>query len=111
MVEILYLLVAAVAAVLIFSRLGLGSVLGYLAAGAVIGPYGFELVTDAVAQCSDARRYFEDLLSASIETLQLEVSLLSSLTVEESSLTYKTQPRSFLLATKKAARIVKELIK
>jgi len=47
MVEILYLLVAAVAAVLIFSRLGLGSVLGYLAAGAVIGPYGFELVTDA----------------------------------------------------------------
>lgn len=70
-----------------------------------------ESVTDAVAQCSDARRYFEDLLSASIETLQLEVSLLSSLTVEESSLTYKTQPRSFLLATKKAARIVKDIIK
>lgn len=47
MIEILYLLAAAVAAVLIFSRLGLGSVLGYLAAGAIIGPYGFELVTDA----------------------------------------------------------------
>lgn len=47
MIEILYLLVAAVLAVLVFSRLGLGSVLGYLAAGAVIGPYGFELVTDA----------------------------------------------------------------
>ncbi len=47
MIEILYLLVAAVAAVLIFSRLGLGSVLGYLVAGAIIGPYGFELVTDA----------------------------------------------------------------
>lgn len=47
MIEILYLLVAAVLAVLIFSRLGLGSVLGYLAAGATIGPYGFELITDA----------------------------------------------------------------
>lgn len=47
MIEILYLLLAAVLAVLIFSRLGLGSVLGYLAAGAIIGPYGFELITDA----------------------------------------------------------------
>lgn len=47
MVEILYLLIAAVLAVLVFSRMGLGSVLGYLAAGAVIGPYGLELVTDA----------------------------------------------------------------
>lgn len=47
MVEILYLLIAAVIAVLIFSRLGLGSVLGYLVAGAIIGPYGFELITDA----------------------------------------------------------------
>lgn len=47
MVEILYLLVAAVVAVLVFSRLGLGSVLGYLAAGAIIGPFGLALITDA----------------------------------------------------------------
>ncbi|MCK5167917.1 MAG: cation:proton antiporter, partial [Rhodospirillaceae bacterium] len=46
MVEILSLLVAAVAAVLLFNRLGLGSVLGYLAAGAVVGPAGFALVND-----------------------------------------------------------------
>ena len=39
MVEILSLLIAAVIAVLISMRLGLGSQLGYLAAGAVIGPY------------------------------------------------------------------------
>ncbi len=46
MVEILSLLVAAVTAVLLFNRLGLGSVLGYLAAGAVVGPAGFALVQD-----------------------------------------------------------------
>lgn len=47
MIEILSLLVAAVVAVLISMRLGLGSQLGYLAAGAVIGPFGIGLVTDA----------------------------------------------------------------
>jgi len=47
MIEILSLLIAAVVAVLISMRLGLGSQLGYLAAGAVIGPFGFGLVTDA----------------------------------------------------------------
>jgi Kef-type K+ transport system membrane component KefB len=47
MLEILYLLVAAVVAVLVFSWLGLGSVLGYLAAGAIIGPFGLALITDA----------------------------------------------------------------
>lgn len=46
MVEILSLLGAAVVAVLVFTRLGLGSVLGYLAAGLVIGPSGFALVDD-----------------------------------------------------------------
>jgi len=40
------LLGAAVVAVPIFKRLGLGSVLGYLAAGLVIGPYGIGLFTD-----------------------------------------------------------------
>lgn len=40
------LLGAAVVAVPIFKRLGLGSVLGYLAAGLVIGPFGIGLFTD-----------------------------------------------------------------
>ncbi len=47
MVEILCLLGAAVVAVLISTRLGLGSQLGYLAAGAIIGPFGIGLITEA----------------------------------------------------------------
>ena len=43
------LLAAGVAAVPIFRKLGLGSVLGYLAAGLVIGPFGLELFTDPEA--------------------------------------------------------------
>jgi monovalent cation:proton antiporter-2 (CPA2) family protein len=39
-------LAAAVVAVPVFKRLGLGSVLGYLAAGALIGPYGFGFVQE-----------------------------------------------------------------
>lgn len=42
--DILILLAAAVIAVPIFQRLGLGSVLGYLAAGAVVGPWGFSFI-------------------------------------------------------------------
>jgi monovalent cation:proton antiporter-2 (CPA2) family protein len=38
---------AAVVAVPLFNRLGLGSVIGYLAAGAVIGPYGLGFIDDA----------------------------------------------------------------
>ena len=38
---------AGVIAVPIFTRLGAGSVLGYLAAGIVIGPWGLRLITDA----------------------------------------------------------------
>ena len=40
------LLGTAVIAVPLFRRLGLGSVLGYLAAGLAIGPYGLRVVTD-----------------------------------------------------------------
>ncbi len=40
---------AAVIAVPVFKRLGLGSVLGYLCAGAVIGPWGLALVQDPEA--------------------------------------------------------------
>lgn len=41
---ILIFLLAAVVAVPVFRRLGLGAVLGYLVAGAAMGPYGFKLV-------------------------------------------------------------------
>ena len=40
------LLVVAVALVPIFKRLGLGTVLGYLAAGVAVGPFGFRLISD-----------------------------------------------------------------
>lgn len=43
------LLAAGVVAVPVFRKLGLGSVLGYLAAGLVIGPYGLKLFTDPEA--------------------------------------------------------------
>ncbi|ABQ66376.1 sodium/hydrogen exchanger [Rhizorhabdus wittichii RW1] len=41
------LLGAAIVCVLIFRRLGLGATLGYLVAGALIGPQGFGLIGDA----------------------------------------------------------------
>ena len=44
--EALIFLTAAVVSVPVFKRLGLGSVLGYLAAGVVIGPWGAKLITD-----------------------------------------------------------------
>lgn len=43
------LLAAGVVAVPLFRKLGLGSVLGYLAAGLVIGPFGLKLFTDPQA--------------------------------------------------------------
>ena len=43
------LLAAAVVAVPLFKRFGLGAVLGYLAAGLVIGPFGLGVVEDAEA--------------------------------------------------------------
>jgi glutathione-regulated potassium-efflux system ancillary protein KefC len=46
MLEVLVFLAAAVICVPIAARLGLGSVLGYLIAGAVIGPWGLRFVTD-----------------------------------------------------------------
>ena len=47
LVGIVTLLGAAVVGVPLFKRLGLGAVLGYLAAGLVIGPIGLALLTDA----------------------------------------------------------------
>ena len=49
LVRVVSLLGAAVVAVPLFKRLGLGSVLGYLAAGLAIGPFGLKLVTDSHA--------------------------------------------------------------
>lgn len=49
LLQVVSLLGAAVVAVPLFKRLGLGSVLGYLAAGLAIGPFGLALVTDSHA--------------------------------------------------------------
>lgn len=49
LLHVVALLGAAVVAVPVFKRLGLGSVLGYLAAGLVIGPYGLKLFDDPQA--------------------------------------------------------------
>jgi len=49
MTEALVFLVAAVICVPIAARLGLGSVLGYLIAGALIGPWGLRLVSEVEA--------------------------------------------------------------
>src|SRR5688500_4702444 len=49
LVQVVALLAAGVVAAPIFKRLGLGSVLGYLAAGIVIGPFGLKLFADPQA--------------------------------------------------------------
>ncbi|MDO9643627.1 monovalent cation:proton antiporter-2 (CPA2) family protein [Glaesserella parasuis] len=49
LVSVVTLLGAAIIAVPIFKRLSLGSVLGYLAAGLVIGPFGLKLFSDPQA--------------------------------------------------------------
>ncbi|MEL3891801.1 monovalent cation:proton antiporter-2 (CPA2) family protein [Ferrovibrio sp. MS7] len=49
LLPVVILLAAAVVAVPLFRRLGLGSVLGYLAAGLAIGPYGAGLFSDPQA--------------------------------------------------------------
>jgi Kef-type K+ transport system membrane component KefB len=46
LLQVVMLLSAAVVAVPLFKRLGLGSVLGYLAAGLAIGPFGLAWFTD-----------------------------------------------------------------
>lgn len=49
LLPVVVLLTAAVIAVPLFRRLGLGSVLGYLAAGLAVGPYGIGFFQDAQA--------------------------------------------------------------
>ena len=54
-VDLIVYLAAAVIAVPLAKRLGLGSVLGYLIAGCVIGPWGFGLISDveSIGQVSE----------------------------------------------------------
>lgn len=49
LVQLVALLGAGVVAVPVFKRIGLGSVIGYLAAGVAIGPFGLGLFTDPQA--------------------------------------------------------------
>jgi len=49
LVQVVALLTAGVVAVPIFRRMGLGSILGYLAAGLVIGPFGLGVFSDPEA--------------------------------------------------------------
>src|SRR3954447_3559548 len=49
LVQVVALLAAGVVAVPLFKRVGLGSVLGYLAAGLAIGPFGLGLFSDPEA--------------------------------------------------------------
>jgi glutathione-regulated potassium-efflux system protein KefB len=49
LVQVVALLAAGVVAVPIFKRIGLGSILGYLAAGLVIGPFGLGIFSDPEA--------------------------------------------------------------
>lgn len=46
LLEILALMAVAVVAATIFSRLGMGAILGYLMGGVLIGPWGLELITN-----------------------------------------------------------------
>ena len=46
LIQVVALLAAGVVAVPIFKRLGLGSILGYLAAGLIIGPFGLGIFSD-----------------------------------------------------------------
>ena len=47
LVQVVALLAAGVVAVPIFKRIGLGSILGYLAAGVVIGPFGLRIFSES----------------------------------------------------------------
>ncbi len=55
LIHILFIIAAAVFIVPFFQRIGLGSVLGYLAAGAIIGPWGL----GAVSQIDEVRHIAE----------------------------------------------------
>src|SRR5215211_2582054 len=71
------LLGSAVVAVPLFKRIGLGSVIGYLAAGIAIGPFGLKLFQDPNAILSVAE--FGVVLLLFVIGLELKPSRLWSL--------------------------------
>ena len=77
LIQVVGLLAAGVVAVPIFRRIGLGSVLGYLAAGLAIGPYGLRLVTNPQAILAAAQ--FGVVMFLFIIGLEMEPSRLWSL--------------------------------
>ena len=66
--QIAIFLGAAVLMVPLFKRLGLGAVLGYLAAGVLIGPSGFGVISDVTAIYHFAEFGIVLLLIAGIDT-------------------------------------------
>jgi glutathione-regulated potassium-efflux system protein KefB len=77
LLQVVGLLAAGVVAVPVFRRLGLGSVLGYLAAGLAIGPFGLRLVQDPAAIFEAAQ--FGVVLFLFIIGLEMEPGRLWSL--------------------------------
>src|SRR3569833_3775790 len=77
LIQVVALLAAGVIAVPIFKRAGLGSVLGYLAAGLAIGPFGLRLIADPEAILSVAE--LGVVLFLFIVGLEMEPSRLWSL--------------------------------
>jgi monovalent cation:proton antiporter-2 (CPA2) family protein len=74
LIDVVLFLAAAVVAVPLFKRLGLGAVLGYLAGGMVIGPYGLGLITqvDEILEFSE----FGVVLLLFVIGLELQLSRL-----------------------------------
>ena len=70
LVEVVAFLVSVVVIVPLFRRFGISPILGYLAIGAVIGPYGLALITDA----SQIRHFAELGVIFLLFTIGLELS-------------------------------------
>ena len=94
LIQALIYLGAAALIVPVAVRLGLGSVLGYLIAGCIIGPWGFRLVTDA-----EAILHFAEIgvvLMLFVIGLELDPQRLWKLrTLPSSSMARKCRLRSF----------------
>ena len=60
-IQAVALLAAGVVAVPVFKRLGLGSILGYLAAGVVIGPFGLGIFYESAGDPPRCRAWRGDV--------------------------------------------------
>lgn len=65
---------AAVLAVMVAYRLGLGSVAGYLIAGIAIGPWGFKLIDNVNDVRAHDMRHLFDLRDIGVETIARTLS-------------------------------------